>query len=63
MSEYYNDAVNEPYFNIKEDYKRWNTVGVFCSTVMTLRDQLVCLQCLPSEQYFPSWQHPLHVCI
>jgi hypothetical protein len=27
MSEFYNDAVNEPDFNIKEDYKRWNTVG------------------------------------
>ncbi|WIA41938.1 hypothetical protein OEZ86_009249 [Tetradesmus obliquus] len=24
MAEFYNDAVNEPDFNIKEDYKRWN---------------------------------------
>jgi hypothetical protein len=31
MSEFYNDAVNEPDFNIKEDYKRWTAVGVlFC---------------------------------
>jgi hypothetical protein len=28
MSEFYNDAVNEPDFNIKEDYKRWNAVGI-----------------------------------
>jgi hypothetical protein len=27
MSEFYNDAVNEHDFNIKEDYMRWNTVG------------------------------------
>jgi hypothetical protein len=27
MCEVYNDAVNEPDFNIKEDHKRWNTVG------------------------------------
>lgn len=26
MAEFYNDAVNEPDFNIKEDYKRWNAV-------------------------------------
>jgi hypothetical protein len=28
MSEFYNDAVNEPDFNIKEDYKHWNTVSL-----------------------------------
>jgi hypothetical protein len=26
MRDFYNDAVNEPDFNIKEDYKRWKAV-------------------------------------
>eukprot|EP00882_Tetradesmus_deserticola_P027453 GHRQ01030396.1.p3 GENE.GHRQ01030396.1~~GHRQ01030396.1.p3 ORF type:complete len:101 (-),score=41.75 GHRQ01030396.1:151-453(-) len=25
-ADFYNDAVNEPDFNIKEDYKRWSSV-------------------------------------
>jgi len=28
MRHFYNDAVNEPDFNIKEDYKRWKAVSV-----------------------------------
>lgn len=27
MSDFYNDAVNEPDFNIKEDYRRWSNVS------------------------------------
>lgn len=27
MADFYNDAVNEPDFNYKEDYKCWNSVS------------------------------------
>jgi hypothetical protein len=29
MAEFYNDAVNEPDFNFKEDYKCWTSVSCF----------------------------------
>jgi hypothetical protein len=28
MADFYNDAVNEPDFNFKEDYKCWNAVSL-----------------------------------
>jgi hypothetical protein len=29
LADFYNDAVNEPDFNIKEDYKRWTSVSCY----------------------------------
>lgn len=33
IPEFYNDAVNEPDFNIKDDYRRWTEVRAVCVVV------------------------------
>jgi hypothetical protein len=42
MAEFYNDAVNEPDFNIKEDYKRWNSVGFNIKSAKSALSWTVC---------------------